>query len=490
MKKNVFKKIFNLSWLILAALLTFTACDDDDDDDNGGGDIVLDGMYISGTATADETLSIDAKQIIEPGSDFNVKEERDGMMYGIHYLVAGDLMFKEVVGSTTTDYGVSNVADSTQTVETGEPFDYQRGSLVADGTTAFTVSEAGLYYIITDKTTLNFWIMKINNFEISATGDKATYVSGDATGATFVAEDVDIRAQFKLRMNTGWKIIANDVVYTGTGVDVDDHVRMVTSYGGTIAAMTPDGDDIEVDNGGKLLDFTFTWTPGSKGIAGIVGTTVQGDDLPPLAFPEEMYMIGASIGGWSWDTDAIQMIPVHSNPHLFWRIAWIESGVADAGFKFCEEKAWGKDFGIEGDAVDGVYAKGTNNVPDVAETGSYLVVVNLEDETIEVNPAKVYGMGPVFGDDAWAGTTEFTVDNTAGTIYSPAFTASDNLRMYFKAATLTKDDGTAVDWWQAEFNVFDGEIVYRGTGNDQDAVAVTAGQVVTLDFSDDTGSIQ
>jgi hypothetical protein len=38
--------------------------------------------------------------------------------------------------------------------------------------------------------------------------------------------------------------------------------------------------------------------------------------------------------------------------------------------------------------------------------------------------------------------------------------------------------------------VFDGAIVYRGTGNDQAAVPVTAGQVVTLDFSDDTGAIQ
>ncbi|PLX24005.1 MAG: hypothetical protein C0597_00405 [Marinilabiliales bacterium] len=492
MKKNVLKRIFNLSWLIVAALLTFTACSDDDDDNGDPDEILLEGMYISGTATGGETLKIDADQIIEPGSDFTIKETRSGMKYQIHYLVAGDVMFKEVVGTTQVEYGVSNVADSTQTMETGEPFDYQRGELVADGTTAFTVAQAGLYYIITDKTTMNFWIMKINNFEISATGDKATFVSGDATGATFVAEGVDIRAAFKLRMNTGWKIIANDVAYDGTSVDVEDHVRMVTSYGGSIAVMTPDGDDITVDNGGKLLDFTFTWTPGSRGIAGFVGTTVQGDDLPPLAFPTEMYIIGASIGGWSWDTDAIQMIPVHSNPHLFWKNVWIESGVTDAGFKFCEEKAWGKDFGVDADAgaTDGVYAKGTQNVPDVDESGSYLVVINLEENTVEVNPAKVYGMGPVFGDDAWAGTTEFTVDNVAGTVYSPAFTASDNLRMYFKAATLTNADGDPVDWWQAEFNVYDGAIVYRGTGNDQDAVAVTAGQVVTLDFSDDTGTIQ
>ncbi len=488
MKKNVFKRLFNLSWLILAALLTFTACNDDDDD--GDDIIVLDGTYISGTATGGETFGIDANQIIEPGSDYTIKEERAGMIYGIHYLTAGTFMFTEVLGGSEISYGVSNVADSTQTAEAGEPFDYKRGKLVADGTTEFTVSEAGLYYIITDKTTLNFWIMKINNFEISATGDLATFVSGDATGATFTATGVDIRAAFKVRMNTGWKIIATDVAYDGTSVTVEDHVRMVTSYGGSIAAMTPDGDDMEVDNGGKLLDFTFTWTPGSKGIAGIVGTTVEGADLPPLEFPENMYMIGNSVGGWNWDTDAVDMIPVDGNPHLFWRIIWIESGIADPGFKFCEEKAWGKDFGVEGDAVDGVYAIGTSNVPDVAESGSYVVVVNLEEETIEVNPAKVFGIGGVFGDDSWVGDIAFTVDNTAGTVYSPAFSADGELRMFGDATTLTDADGAAIDWWRKEFITVSGAIEYRALGGDQARLNVTTGQVITLDFEAGTGSIQ
>jgi hypothetical protein len=46
------------------------------------------------------------------------------------------------------------------------------------------------------------------------------------------------------------------------------------------------------------------------------------------------------------------------------------------------------------------------------------------------------------------------------------------------------------DWWTREFNVFEGKIEYRGNGGDQPAVAVTAGQVVTLNFADNTGSIQ
>jgi len=39
-------------------------------------------------------------------------------------------------------------------------------------------------------------------------------------------------------------------------------------------------------------------------------------------------------------------------------------------------------------------------------------------------------------------------------------------------------------------SVFDGKILFRGKGNDQDAVKVAAGQTVKLNFKDNTGSIQ
>ncbi len=45
-------------------------------------------------------------------------------------------------------------------------------------------------------------------------------------------------------------------------------------------------------------------------------------------------------------------------------------------------------------------------------------------------------------------------------------------------------------WWQAEFRVADGVIDYRNDGGDQEAVAGTAGQVVTLKFDDNTGSVE
>jgi len=475
--------------MLFVALGFMVSCDDDDEPN------VIDnptyGMQVIGTATGNEPVVIDARQMVEPSSDFATKVLRDGMYYQIAYLGIGDIMFKEVTADSTVTYGATNVGDSTQTAETGEAITYKTGTLVLNGTETLAIAEAGMYYIMTDKTTSLFWIMKIDNFEISATGDKATYVSGSATGATFVASAVDIRGLFKVRMNTAWKLITTNVPYTGTGGAEGDHCRPVISYGGTIGTMTPDGADITVDNGGKLLDFTFTWTPGSKGIAGVVCTTVEGAELPPLEFPANMYMVGASLGGWDWAANGIEMIPANGQPHLFWRIVWIESGVVDAGFKFSPDMTWPKAFGITGAAVDGVYAVGGDNVPDVATSGYYMVVVNLEDETIEVNAPKVYGIGDAFGSwDAANAANIFTVDNTNEVITSPAFAASANLRMHVAASTLTDAAGVAIEWWRAEFNVIGGNIEYRGTGGDQAAVPVTAAQTVSLNFKLGTGTIQ
>lgn len=491
------KKNFLYLIMFLVAGFFATSCNDDDDTPPVIDNPVY-GMQITGTATGDVALVLDAKQMVEPSSDFAIKAVREGMMYGIHFLSAGDFAFSQVTADGEVSYGATDMEQAYQSAEVGGDTDsisYKKGMLSVGGSETFSVAEEGLYYVLTDETTMKFWIMKIEGFEINVTGDVAEYVSGSADAATFEVKAVDLRAKFKLRINKAWKFVFEDVEWTdlASGGAAGDHCRPVISYGGTLAAMTADGEDMEVDNGGQLLDFSFAWTSGTKGIAGVVGTTELAGELPPAEFPDNMYMIGNSVGGWDWDANAVTMIPVHSNPHVFWSIVYITAGIDDPGFKFSPEKAWGKDFGVDATAgaTDGVYNKGTDNVPDVAESGYYTVVVNLEAETVEVNAPMIYGIGDAFGSwDAAQEALMFTVDNTAKVITSPATTVDGNVRMHIAAATLTNDAGTAVDWWQAEFNVIDGTIEYRGTGDDQAAVASTIGQVVTLDFVAGTGTIE
>ena len=66
---------------------------------------------------------------------------------------------------------------------------------------------------------------------------------------------------------------------------------------------------------------------------------------------------------------------------------------------------------------------------------------------------------------------------------SPAFIASDNVRMCVKL------DG--VDWWKTEFVIkTDGQLDYRAGGNDQAGVKVTQNQKCFINFTYSYGYYQ
>ncbi len=201
-------------------------------------------------------------------------------------------------------------------------------------------------------------------------------------------------------------------------------------------------------------------------------------------YPPQLFAIGDAAKGWSWDNgDGVPMVKVHSHPEQFWRIMYLEGG---KGLKFAPEQAWGNDFGVTDDApVQGVYQKGGSNIT-VPATGYYTVVVNLADQTIELAQPNVYGMGNAFG--GWTAaveTNKFVVDNTEKTITFASVPANGDLRMHATASTLK------CDWWQAEFNIIDGDIVYRADGGDQTGIpSVVAGQKITLNFSTMKGEVK
>ena len=120
-----------------------------------------------------------------------------------------------------------------------------------------------------------------------------------------------------------------------------------------------------------------------------------------------------------------------------------------------------------------------------------MVYVDLKANKISITTPTVYAIGDAFGGytkDVAANL--FTIDNTAKTMTSPAATAAGNLRMY-TTCPLAAGDSPLVDWWQMEFNVIGGAIVYRGAGGDQVGIpAMTVGNKAVLNFSTNTGTIQ
>jgi hypothetical protein len=214
------------------------------------------------------------------------------------------------------------------------------------------------------------------------------------------------------------------------------------------------------------------------------------------AFPEALFMIGDGVGGWDWATIDLPMIPVNSHPNLFWKIVWLN---ATGGFKFAPQKEWKDDFGKTGDAtggiaiptptgyisIGGIYDKGGDNIPVPGVAGYYMVVVDLAANKIAIDIPKVYLIGNTIGSwDAGNAAGLFTVDNAGSVVKITKALAADELRMYAWHSWFT-------DWWQSEFIILNGKIVFRGTGGDQSRVTVTAGShTVNLNFKTSDGAVQ
>ena len=77
-----------------------------------------------------------------------------------------------------------------------------------------------------------------------------------------------------------------------------------------------------VDLDGLATSTTYhvrAYAVNSEGVA-------YGEDIVFSTYPSAMYINGSFVTDWNWSDDAvIEMIPVHSNPHLFWKIAWFDA---------------------------------------------------------------------------------------------------------------------------------------------------------------------
>lgn len=494
------KNLMNyLTMMLMVAALGFIAsCGTDDADPVIAvieGVNVGDGFYIA-PAGVDALAGGILKTATVDGPSFGALE-RSGFMQGYMFLAAGSYNMVEIATKQIVNtFGGTLEAITTVNNAECETSGYSLVKVAKDGA-AFSVAADGLYVVVYDTQTAEIAFDQIETAGIigGATPEgwgADTKMTGtvSATGGSWNVEGVTLdKNQMKIRFNCRWAIDRRlDIAVDFAN---DNGYSFFTNFGNTVENLLPgnEGPNMEIPERG-IYTVGLTWDP-TAGFVASLTKTGEAEALPE--YPAELYMVGATIGGWDWAANGIQLNPVHSNAHLFWSIVWMDADAADAGIKFAPQAEWAGDFGIDGTATNGVYAKGSSNVPAPATSGYYMVVVNLDvaGETIEVNAPLVYGIGDAFG--AWDAATEaykFTIDNTGGLITSIPFAADGNLRMHTTASTFTPvGTGPAVEWWQAEFAVIGGKIEYRATGGDQTAVPVTAGQKVSLKFSDGTGTI-
>ena len=227
--------------------------------------------------------------------------------------------------------------------------------------------------------------------------------------------------------------------------------------------------------------------------------------LPPVKAPETLFLVG-NFNKWSWDS-ALEMTPVHSAPHIFWHLVYIDGQGESAGIKFNSEKAWnGNDIGFDKIKINPASEKGSDIISVKGNIGSskagwYLMIVECTVEgrdvkyNVSFNNPNVYLQGLCTASAGWDLIPEnlFTVPTTAdGEFVSPAIGNT------VSGGPTDGDPGVRIcvkipgsDWWMSEFIIYDKKIAYRGTGGDQTPrVAGTAGQKVYLNFTNETGEIK
>ena len=462
--------------------MMFTSCDGGT---TGGGTVTIveDGFYVVGEASAIASLDAEGAEvaIMANGTNENASNAAREGMYEKYIALEGGKPFQLVLkeGATETVYG-AELAEVKLEGNEQPNITVQRGKMVEN--TTMQVKENGLYHIVLDLNldgSLEDKLILVAPVEWGVRGGMngwgftaGTRSEFNKTTMTYTWTDQELSAggKFKFAYGGGWKIELNALA-DATDANDERYIKANTNLGENAL---PGGADIAVEGAGTYT-ITLTYNLAQGAIANSYKYDIK--MTAASALPSEMYMIGDAIGGWDWAGDYIvSMTPVHSAEGAFWTIKPLEAGKP---FKFCPVKDWNGDFTGLGEDSGYVVADGNCSVE---ADGIYMIYVDVKNKKLVVEPAAVYGIGDCFGGwDAKMEAAKFAVEGQSLKVTVPA---DGNLRMYAESSAAT------TDWWTREFNVFDGKIEFRGKGDDQAAVAVTAGQVVTLNFADNTATIQ
>ena len=493
----------------IAILVFFVGCSDDDDttpavdlsDDQiddivddivDSGPVLADGIYMVGSAVSGDTTAANLLQAgLVEAPEFTT-QSRDGFYEAYIYMGAGSYSFVKVEGETTTALG-----GAWTKVFVGDSIESFSGALEADSEGASPFETGKLAHVMYDASTSQYALTAVEYWEVigSATdggwsvGQQINEISKSSEEVVFVGEGITMReGPYKFRFNSNWDINLEEGECDAAATTC---LKYFTNIGGTLDDVVAGGANMEFATGNDgVYKVTITYSNG-PGLSLSVAVEKTGEAEVLAEYPETLYMIGSAIGGWDWATNGQPLIPVYDNKHLFWKVVYLDTA-GGSEFKFSPVMDWNGDFGKTGDAVEGVFAKGGDNLAMSGGPGYYAITVNLETETIQVTEdIGIYGIGDAFGSwDPAVEAQKFTKSDSV--IFFPELVADGDLRIHFTSSTLTKSESIdAVDWWQAEFVIVEsGAIEFRGTGGDQARTSVTAGQQVSLDFKTLTGTIE
>ena len=458
--------------------------------------IILDGVYIIGAGTA--ITDFDTKGMMKITRNEVTQEDRASLLELFVAVKAGTDGFNIVTveGSSHTTLGPGDDFSLVSEIDlhTDEPKDgLWRGS-IKETTNQFTVPEDGFYHIMYDTEIQKVAIAKVNWGIIGGATTGGWSESTPLNPPSFNLESMAFELpsvtlaedDWKFRYSSGWKVILDGDIDLGGGVV---GIKVNTNLGGEINNLIPGGNNLHNDHYANYK-ITLTYQLGQQLVATF---DYESEAEQPSEYPEALFLVGAATA-YGWETpgsvdDAImhKLAGGGDNEGIYWKILHLEVG--DQGFKISAEN-WGTpNIGYyEVDEYDSNGIEIINNDINMGITvsGMYMVVLDLRNDStkLSVISPEVYGIGDAFGTwDEDVPANLFQIDNDSKTIISPSFLDSGSLRMYVSHEWIPA-------WWTSEFNIFSGVIEYRNDGGDQDLVATTTGQVATLTFDDNTGTIQ
>jgi hypothetical protein len=451
---------------------------------------VDDGIYIKGKSTAFDSFD-------EMGRMKRAINEVNGLpregLYEIFIAVSSEsegFKITEVINNIQTKYGPSSNENIVLTGENGQITGTIQKGIFTTNANVFTVPENGLYHIIIDKQSSTYVISPVTDISLFGHAADEDWTdteipqnsSFDISNMMFEITGLNLtEGEFRFRYGHGDKIEI-----------ISNEVKVYTSFGGIFSGTMP-GFDLSMIPGGNnyLLDkekegiytLDVIWSVGE-------GFGAQMRETSSSNYPGKLFMIGdgiSSLSGedaWNWDLNDFEMIPVYSQPHLFWKIVWLNE---NGGIRLAPQKGFENDFGKDGEGEDGLYNMGEQDIPVTGFKGFYMVVVNFQSKQISISRPEVYLIGDAV--ESWDTQNPmalFSVQDAFNVLYLKRRLAAGNIRMY-----AWHNKGWFTHWWNAEFNIYNDEIKYAGNNPNLEPVSVIDGVYeMKYDFSKDEGSIE
>ncbi|MDR1343279.1 MAG: hypothetical protein LBK18_08525 [Prevotellaceae bacterium] len=353
----------------MALAIGFAGCNNDDDEAPNVDEVIEDGYYIVGEASA--LSALDAKGRMVNGINEKDQVQDFAGLYEKYIALEAGKTFSIIkkAGSTETTFGATTTVDSVKGddyhIGTSEnPVLVQTGGLAAGGA-ALQVPASGLYQVVVYEAATPAKVLiipiewQLNGIGAADGAYKLTPSAFSKTDMTFSLANVTAEmGNFKIKNHDGWK-----VTVTPDAVLVNSNFGLVKDgtfkFDGSENSLLPGGADIPItlsDRG--IYTVTLTWTLGNNWSHSLKFSKTG--DLVAIDPATLVYsLIGNAFNnaegtpaGWDYDLDLAYDAATSTATLSNYKAANVAL-IGDGAFKVRKDHDWAVGYGYDADKIKG-----------------------------------------------------------------------------------------------------------------------------------------